>query len=52
VVYMAPKLMGNLARPMAALPFDFMNEAVELELKDLRQLGQDIRLTWAFKETR
>jgi diaminohydroxyphosphoribosylaminopyrimidine deaminase/5-amino-6-(5-phosphoribosylamino)uracil reductase len=52
VVYMAPKLMGNLARPMAALPFDFMNEAVELELKDLRQLGQDIRFTWAFKESR
>lgn len=46
VVYLAPKLLGNLARPLLALPLERMAEQVALELVDLRQIGNDLRLTW------
>ncbi len=46
VIYMAPKLMGSNARPMANLPLDFMSEAKSLQLKDMRVIGEDIRLTY------
>jgi len=49
VVYMAPKLMGSSARPLAELPFDAMNEAVELRLADSRMVGDDCRLTYLVK---
>lgn len=45
-VFMAPKLLGSAARAMAKLPFDSMNQAIELELTDLRQVGQDVKLTY------
>lgn len=45
-VYMAPKLMGSKARPLVALPIETMDAAVDLELKDLRQFGSDIRFIW------
>ena len=46
VIYMASKLMGSQARPLADLPFEKMAESVELTLNDLRMVGQDIRLTY------
>ena len=49
VVYMAPKLLGSSARPMFQLPLDKMDEALDLELTSVRQVGQDLRLVYAPK---
>jgi diaminohydroxyphosphoribosylaminopyrimidine deaminase / 5-amino-6-(5-phosphoribosylamino)uracil reductase len=46
VVYMAPKLLGSSARPLFKLPLETMDEAVELTLKSVRQVGQDVRLVY------
>lgn len=46
VVYMAPKLLGSSARPLFQLPLETMDEAVELELQSVRQIGQDLRLVY------
>ncbi|MGB0223668.1 MAG: bifunctional diaminohydroxyphosphoribosylaminopyrimidine deaminase/5-amino-6-(5-phosphoribosylamino)uracil reductase RibD, partial [Marinobacterium sp.] len=46
VHYMAPKLMGSDARPLAELPLTEMSEAIEMKLKDVRQFGHDLRMTW------
>lgn len=48
VVYMAPCLMGSDARPLLAMPLTNMAEKKELLLKDVRQIGNDIRLTYGF----
>lgn len=45
VVYMAPKLLGSSARPLFSLPFDCMSQQVALDLVDIRQVGDDIRIT-------
>jgi diaminohydroxyphosphoribosylaminopyrimidine deaminase/5-amino-6-(5-phosphoribosylamino)uracil reductase len=45
IVYMAPKLMGSEARPLLALPFAAMAEALELTITDSRAIGTDWRLT-------
>jgi diaminohydroxyphosphoribosylaminopyrimidine deaminase/5-amino-6-(5-phosphoribosylamino)uracil reductase len=46
VVYMAPKLLGSSARPLFQLPLETIDEAVELELKSVSQIGQDLRLVY------
>jgi diaminohydroxyphosphoribosylaminopyrimidine deaminase / 5-amino-6-(5-phosphoribosylamino)uracil reductase len=46
IVYMAPKLLGSSARPLFKLPLETMDEAVELTLKSVRQVGQDVRLVY------
>ena len=46
VLYIAPKLMGSSARPLANLPMEYMSEAKSLQLKDMRVVGDDIRLTY------
>lgn len=46
VVYMAPKLMGNKGMGLINLEVEAMADAVELELIDIRLLGDDIRLTY------
>jgi diaminohydroxyphosphoribosylaminopyrimidine deaminase/5-amino-6-(5-phosphoribosylamino)uracil reductase len=43
IVYMAPKLLGNSARPLFELPLQFMAEAVQLDITDVRQIGADWR---------
>jgi len=49
VVYVAPLLMGSSARPLLALPhIDSMSDSIRLELKDSRQIGDDIRFTYGF----
>lgn len=49
IIYMAAKLMGSHARPLFTLPFDAMNEAVPLAIKDIRAVGDDWRITATFK---
>ncbi|NVJ59439.1 MAG: bifunctional diaminohydroxyphosphoribosylaminopyrimidine deaminase/5-amino-6-(5-phosphoribosylamino)uracil reductase RibD [Gammaproteobacteria bacterium] len=50
IVYQAAKLMGSLARPLTQLPIDSMNECLDLNLIDLRQIGSDLRMTYQLKE--
>jgi len=42
---MAPKLLGSSARPLLSLPFDRMDQQVELDVQDIRQVGGDLRIT-------
>ena len=45
LIYYAPKLMGSAAKGMLALPeLTAMNQAIDLQILDLRQIGVDIRL--------
>ena len=47
ICYLAPKLMGSEARPVLTLPnIHTMQQAHNLQLTDLRQIGQDIRMTY------
>ncbi|QBL08965.1 bifunctional diaminohydroxyphosphoribosylaminopyrimidine deaminase/5-amino-6-(5-phosphoribosylamino)uracil reductase RibD [Rheinheimera sp. D18] len=46
IVYIAPKLLGNTAQPLAVLPeFTALSQVPELSWTDIRMVGQDIRLT-------
>ncbi len=46
VLYLAPCLMGNLARGLACLPaFASMAEIPRLHWHDVRRIGEDLRLT-------
>lgn len=45
VIYIAPLLMGSAARPLFTLPLERMAEKIDLKITDLRQLGQDMRIT-------
>lgn len=45
VVYIAPKLMGSTARPVFSLPFDTMDEAIPLDIRDVRAVGPDWRFS-------
>ena len=45
LIYYAPKLMGSAAKGLFALPeLTHMNQAIDLQMIDLRQIGPDIRL--------
>lgn len=44
VVYMAPRLLGSNARPLLALPFDSMAEAMDVQITDMRAVGNDWRI--------
>lgn len=43
IIYAAPKLLGSNARPLFDLPLSFMAEAVQLEIDDVRRIGEDWR---------
>uniref|UniRef100_UPI00404835F9 bifunctional diaminohydroxyphosphoribosylaminopyrimidine deaminase/5-amino-6-(5-phosphoribosylamino)uracil reductase RibD n=1 Tax=Rheinheimera sp. TaxID=1869214 RepID=UPI00404835F9 len=46
IVYLAPKLLGNSAQPLAVLPeFTALAQVPELSWTDVRMVGSDIRLT-------
>lgn len=45
VVYLAPKLLGSNARPLALLPLDAMAQALDLCITDIRAVGGDWRIT-------
>jgi len=45
IIYMAPVLMGDRARPLLELPLDAMSQKVQLDIQDVRRVGQDWRFT-------
>lgn len=46
IVYLAPKLLGNTAQPLAVLPqFSALSQVPELSWTDVRMIGPDLRLT-------
>ncbi len=45
IVYIAPKLMGTDARGLFELPLQKMAESLPLHIKEIRQIGGDIRIT-------
>lgn len=45
IVYLAPALLGSAARPLLELPLERMADKVSLNIKDLRQVGDDWRIT-------
>jgi diaminohydroxyphosphoribosylaminopyrimidine deaminase/5-amino-6-(5-phosphoribosylamino)uracil reductase len=46
VIYMAPHLMGDMARGLLSLPaLRQMHERIELEIADIRAVGRDWRIT-------
>ncbi len=45
IVYMAPALLGDRARPLLDLPLDDMADKVQLQIEDVRKVGQDWRFT-------
>lgn len=49
VHYMAPCLMGSVARPLFALPFANMAERLFVQIQDVRQVGADVRFTYSVK---
>ena len=45
IYYIAPKLMGHAAQSAFRLPgLDTMSQCISLDIKDLRQVGQDVRI--------
>lgn len=44
IVYLAPKLLGQTARPLAALALDHLADALAGEVLEARQLGPDVRV--------
>jgi len=45
LIYYAPKLMGGAAKSMFAMPeFTLMNQAITLDIIEIRHIGADIRL--------
>ena len=45
VCYWAPKLFGSDARPMFSLPIQTIDAHLALSVQDIRQIGEDIRVT-------
>ena len=45
VCYWAPKLFGHTARPMFDLPIETIDAHLALSVEDIRQIGEDIRVT-------
>ena len=48
IVYVAPHLMGHAARGLVSLPgLERMDQRIELALRAVRQVGRDLRLSYA-----
>ena len=45
IYYMAPKLMGSDARPLFRLPINTMDAHLAMSIRDMRRVGDDIRIT-------
>jgi diaminohydroxyphosphoribosylaminopyrimidine deaminase/5-amino-6-(5-phosphoribosylamino)uracil reductase len=45
IIYMAPVLMGNKAMGLFSLPLDMMKQKINLEIKDIRAIGDDWKIT-------
>ncbi len=46
VIYMAPKLLGDRARPLVHLNIERMHDAVGLRLAQLTRIGDDVKLIY------
>ena len=44
LVYLAPKLLGSDARPLAKLPLQSMSESVQGKIADCTLVGEDLRI--------
>ncbi|RZU47759.1 diaminohydroxyphosphoribosylaminopyrimidine deaminase [Fluviicoccus keumensis] len=44
VLYLAPTLLGSLGRPLMALPIEHMAGQKRLDIRDVRNIGADIRI--------
>jgi diaminohydroxyphosphoribosylaminopyrimidine deaminase / 5-amino-6-(5-phosphoribosylamino)uracil reductase len=51
LVYIAPKLLGSDARPMAMLPLIAMDQAVEATIRDCITVGGDLRVRLIPRQT-
>lgn len=46
VLYTAPKLFGSDARPLFELPIQTIDAHLALSLRDIRQIGEDVKMTF------
>ena len=44
VIYLAPKFLGDTARPMARLEIEALGQAVQGTIRDIKALGADLRV--------
>jgi diaminohydroxyphosphoribosylaminopyrimidine deaminase / 5-amino-6-(5-phosphoribosylamino)uracil reductase len=44
IVYLAPKILGSSARPMADIELSNMSDAYQLELESCQAIGDDVRM--------
>ena len=44
VLYQAPKLLGDSARPLATMALDRLGDAVELAFTEVTRMGSDLRI--------
>ena len=50
IIYMAPKIFGSAAKGMADIDaIDIMDEQISLEYKDVRRVGEDLKITALIK---
>ena len=47
MLYLAPKWLGETARPMAAVSFDRLADSIDGELAAAEQLGTDAKIVLA-----
>lgn len=45
IIFMAPALMGSSARPLLDMPFESMSEKLNLDIKEIRAVGNDWKIT-------
>jgi diaminohydroxyphosphoribosylaminopyrimidine deaminase/5-amino-6-(5-phosphoribosylamino)uracil reductase len=46
IVYLTPKILGSLARPMFDLPLGTLAQQYQLKLQSVAQIGEDVRLIY------
>jgi len=51
-LFVAAKFLGSAARPLLELPLVAMSEAVELNIVEIAQIGEDVNLRCQFKKAR
>lgn len=44
ILYLAPKILGETARPLAALALDRLGDAIDGKVRDVRMVGPDVRV--------
>ena len=49
IVYLAPKVMGSLSKPLLNLPLKSMQQQINFNLTDITKLDEDIKITYLAK---